>query len=540
MGILVKYSDVALGAKEAFVPTATSLQPFSSLDQLSQNGLIFPSYSTIGELNQTSLSMDITQTPLPATMGDNHIGIWSSELSGLDGTFTNAPVLTMTATGELFTSTGITLTFDEENNLFASELTIQWYNGSTLLDEVTFYPDAPLYFCENSVETYDKVVITFIKMNMPYSYLKLHAIDYGIIRVFENDEIQNSQIVNEINLISENLSINTFSVDLVPEEDVDFIFQKKQPIEVFCNGQLQGIFFVDKSQRVSKKVYNVQTVDYIGLLDKVTFMGGIYSGYSAGTLIDDIFSGLNIPYQLDEDLASQTITGYLPIMTCREALMQVAFALGAVVDTSKSEFVEIFVLPDETTATFDETNIVMGEQLEETDKLTELQLTEHTYTQTNETVTLYESGIGDNIVVQFSEPMYGLSLNYGTIVSSGTNYAIINATRSNSTLTGKKYNHTQKIISVKNPLITASDLQNIVAIDNATLINSSNSATIAQKCYDYFVKNQTVTVKLLAEDVKVGDQIFTELDYLGDRTSHIESMTYNLNGNKIIAEVVLR
>lgn len=540
MGILVKYSDVALGAKEAFVPTATSLQPFSSLDQLSQNGLIFQPFSTVGELNQTSLSMDKTQVVFPATMGDTHIGIWSSELAGSDGTFTSDPVLTLTATGELFTSTGITLTFDEENNQYCSNLTIQWYSGSTLLDEQVFYPDAPLYFCENSVETYDKVVITFHKVNMPYSYLKVHAIDYGIIRVFEGNEIQNSQIVSEINLISENLSINTFSVDLVPEEEVDFVFQKKQPIEVFFNGVLQGIYFIDKSQRVSKKVYNVQTVDYIGLLDKVTFLGGMYSGYSAGTLIADIFNGTNIPYNLESALASQTITGYLPIMTCREALMQVAFALGAVVDTSHSEFVEIYTLSTTTTSSFDETNIILGEQLEETDKLTEFQLAEHTYTQSTESVNLYEDGIGNNIVVQFSEPMYGLSINYGTIVASGTNYAIINATRANSVLTGKKYNHTQKIISVKNPLVTASDLQNITTIDGATLINSSNSATIAQKCYDYFVKNQAVTVKLVSEDVKVGDQIFTALDYLGDRTGHIESMTYNLNGNKIIAEVVLR
>ena len=137
--------------------------------------------------------------------------------------------------------------------------------------------------------------------------------------------------------------------------------------------------------------------------------------------------------------------------------------------------------------------------------------------------------------------MHSLSLNYGTIISSGTNYAIITTTRVNSVLTGKQYNHTQKIISVKNPLVTSSDLQNIVTIDNATLINSSNSATIAQNCYDYFIKNSAVTVKLWIEDnTKVGDQIFTALDYLGDRTSYIESMTYNLNGNKIIAEVVLR
>ena len=53
-------------------------------------------------------------------------------------------------------------------------------------------------------------------------------------------------------------------------------------------------------------------------------------------------------YDLAPSLAGIVIKGYLPVCTHREALQQVAFALGAVVSCARSDNIRIYPLPPAT------------------------------------------------------------------------------------------------------------------------------------------------------------------------------------------------
>jgi len=73
-------------------------------------------------------------------------------------------------------------------------------------------------------------------------------------------------------------------------------------------------------------------MDEIGLIDSLTYKGGIWmTATSVGTLLQEIFRGLDTQYECDPDLAAVELRGWIPICTYREAIQQVAFAAGAYV-----------------------------------------------------------------------------------------------------------------------------------------------------------------------------------------------------------------
>ncbi len=80
-------------------------------------------------------------------------------------------------------------------------------------------------------------------------------------------------------------------------------------------------------------------------MDDTEYLGGYWSdGITAQNLIADIMQSAHIEpeqYAIADSLKSVTVRGYLAIQTHRAALQQVAFAIGAVVDCSRSDCINI-------------------------------------------------------------------------------------------------------------------------------------------------------------------------------------------------------
>ena len=163
-GVAIKYSDIAPDAKENFIPTVSEKESFVNLSQLQQYNLNFPNYSNPCELY--SVLLDGTAEVIPDDMENQNLGLWSIQITDNNGRFDAPIVLTLTANGQ-YSSQGITLTFDEYNNIYANSLNIQWYRADELLSDMDFEPDKAVYFCRNKIENYDKLIITFYSMNMP-------------------------------------------------------------------------------------------------------------------------------------------------------------------------------------------------------------------------------------------------------------------------------------------------------------------------------------------------------------------------------------
>ena len=574
-GVAINYGDIAVGAKESAVISASEKAEFVDLSELNEYNLSVRNYANPCELYQTVL--DGAQVALPRDMVSANFGFWSEQVSNELGRFAKAIMLTL-ETSELYASQGFTLTFDTDNNIYATRVNIRWYQGESLLANQTFFPDSSVYFCQNYVSGFDKVELRFASINMPHNRLKIRSIEYGYGTVFYGDKLRNVKIIQEIDPISSEIAINTCDFTLDSKSDgIIYSFQAKQPLSVYFNGELKATTFVKKSTRKSKSLWNIQSEDYIGMLDGAPYYGGIYTNTKAVDIIADIFGVAKVPFSIDDVFANETVSGYIPYTTCRNALMQVAFAIQAVVDTSNSNLVKVFALDDEIKQTVPLNRIMQGQNFGDEETVTGVEVTAHSYKPISETLDVYdatESGTGENIFVKFSEPLHDLSITNGEIVSRETNYAVINA-NTGCVLQGQKYEHTTQTRRRNNPVVLASENERVVAVDGATLVSVSNIDKVLEKCYNWLIRTNSVNLKIVEgkhveygkpikygggirygtgfkyggrypdfihydDPVNVGDNINAETEYLGIVSGRLIKQSFNLNGNIIVKEAVLK
>ena len=245
---------------------------------------------------------------------------------------------------------GISLTFDTNTGDYPTEISISWYRDDELITSADYYPNDIKYFCQQDIIAYNKIIITFKKMNAPYRYLRIFDIEDGITREFYNDEIKNLKILEEISTTTENLSINTLDMQLKTKNDVGVLFQKTLPLKLYRDDNLIGAFFIEQSEKGNGNSYKISAIDYIGLLDNGNFLGGMYTNETVGNIIANILE--DIPYAIDTELASRTLSGYIEISSKREALQKVVFSAGGIIDCSRAECIEIKLLNNEIISSF--------------------------------------------------------------------------------------------------------------------------------------------------------------------------------------------
>ncbi len=566
LGVKIRYGDVAPEAKENFTPTVSEMADFVDLSQLQKYNLKFANYGNPCEYG--AVLLDGKSLPPPPRYAGENTGLWSVQISQSDGTFETPIILTLTADAQ-YSSQGFTLTFDTFNNIFCNALSIVWYRGETQLAAADFTPNSAFYFCRKQVENFDRVIITFKKMNMPYNRLKLRVIDYGYGTYFRADELRSVNVIQELHPIAAELPTGTVDFVLDSNTDMEYSFQSKQPLSVYFNGTLRATTFVTSSKRQGKYMWKVESEDYVGQLARLTFLGNIYTNENAYNLLSSIFTQAKIPFTISDDLKTETVTGYIPICDCREAVRQICFAIGAVCSTANSDTVNIHKLSDTVTQEIPLSRIRTGQSFEEDDRVTSVVITAHQYRpiggDTDNLVEAYkasESGTGTNILVKFTEPLWQLSIKDGEILQSCANYAIINANAETCVLKGYRYEDVQTQKVKNNPVVSASDLENVVEISDATLVSSANADAVLNRVYDYVTKRTTTTMKInegyhmvkwgefkwgefvyggkvFDDIVNVGDVITAQTEYIGAVTGRITSERYNLNGGIVVKECEL-
>ena len=290
--------------------------------------------------------------------------------------YVDAPVLTVTF-NQKFTSVGVLLTFNTMSGDYANHINIKWYSENELISSMDYEPNDTKFFCSNYVTFYDKIVITFISTSKPNRPVFLTRIDYGIYREFLSDEIREVSCLQEVNAISENISINTMNFTANTKSSVPFDLQKKQKLSVYFNGGLIGNFYLKNGSRKSKTDYYIDSHDTLGVLDGNEYHGGVYTGQLVPDVIAEIFESEDFNYLLSDDFDNVSLHGYIPYTTKRNALVQIAFAIGAVVDTSNYDGVVIYPKQTITTGAFNNEDIFEGLTLEHSDVVTGIRLTVH-------------------------------------------------------------------------------------------------------------------------------------------------------------------
>ena len=338
-GLKIKYGNVAPGAKEDFVPSSEQVADFANLEELRQEGVAFRNVQNPCELYSTLL--DGSVAVFPNNDREQPLGLWSKDVSSADGSFAAPIVLTLQASAN-YTSPGFTFTFDADTNTFCTRLGIKWYRGNELVSEGEYEPDNAVFACLKYVEFFDRAEITFYSINMPYNRLRLRVIDYGYGAFFYGSNIRSMKINQEVNQLSSQIAINTADFTLDLQGEFRYEFQQRQPVSIYFNDNLLSTVFVESFKRKNKTTWDVSCQDYIALMEAAVFVGGVYDQAYAAEILTDIFDAANVPCDISADFALETVTGYIPYTNCREALMQVAFAIGALVDTSGSSVVRVF------------------------------------------------------------------------------------------------------------------------------------------------------------------------------------------------------
>ena len=284
------------------------------------------------------------------------------------------------------------------------------------------------------------------------------------------------------------------STGLVPESLTDGVV-----IECVSNGSTVVRHFFDSYKQTGKNKYTLYGLSVIGVLASKKHYGGMYTNTPVATVLADILSGYK--YSVDASVADLTITGYLPISTKRDNLQQVLFAIGATISTNADGSLQIYSMSNVVTSTLNKSKCFMDGNVQLSNPVTGVQLTEHNYFESSEVVTLYDSGIYGTETIEFSEPYHDLVVSGATLVESGVNYAVITGNGA-ATLTGKKYIHVTRVV-------TAADSKsgNIKQVDSAYLANPAVAQSLADRVFGYLKNNVTISQDILFEQERAGDVV---------------------------------
>ena len=265
------------------------------------------------------------------------------------GTYDVDPTVTITfATAQSLP--GLSIHFGDEN---ARQVMIKWtVNGQLMVRLYKVTSTNCLIF--QAVENCTEIIVDIIAAK-PNTKVNLKEVYYGIKFLWDNNSIKNANLVLETDRISERLSVNTLTFDIIDVgNDLDagnpsglYQYLKKRrriiPYERIDQRKIQlGNFFLE-SFNTEKNICHITAVSYMGLFGSVQFdKGEMYNGATAFSVIQSIFSVMGINnYSVDADTASQLLYGTIEPCSCRDALQKVLFACHSIIDSSNPEFIHI-------------------------------------------------------------------------------------------------------------------------------------------------------------------------------------------------------
>lgn len=507
-----------------------------------------PAVKKYGTLEQRQFLMDGSFELFPNEPKNGYWGLWSRQQSNADGRFKQPPVLEVRFT-QPHSSAGITLHFYEPTQDWASEVQIQWYDAEDHpLGRSSFAPDGVDFYCKRTVVGYTRLRITFLGTNHPGRYLKLSGIDYGVALTFSGQEVVEAHVLEEIDPLSDQISINTLNLTLYNRQKMfsilnpDGVFdalQHKQRFTVWEEVQEtpkspwvdhnMGTFYLSEWSNDSDTLAEFAATDAVGLLDAAPYDGGIYDT-TAEELMEDLLSGY--AYQLDASFTKERIRGYLPVGTRRSALQQAAFALGAVVDCSRSDKIKIYPLPSRPSSTITSNRKLEGSKVHLRPLITGVEVTAHRYQLGTEIQELYKDTLPKGThEITLSEPAAGITVSGAELVKIGNNAVVVQVSEENEVvLKGRTYSDTNTVIRQRMKDLPPNTQENLLRVEQATLVCPDRALAVAQRILNYYDYRYEMPFRMIAGNELLADMIILE-SFGGVRARGVlEKLEFDLTG----------
>lgn len=527
----VEFGLYDVTARGDSAPSCTTAKPFCNLgrDLLLES---VPSQNKYGTLESEQWLMDGSFAFFPEVPEQYFWGLWSATQSDKSGVFADPPVLDITFTQD-HSSSGLTLHFYSPTEDWASRIKIQWFSqDGGLISTALFYPDSVDYYCAKKVENYRRIRIHFLETNHPGRYLKLAGIDYGVYLHFSGHEIVEAHVLEECDPLSSEISINTLNVSLYnkegrfsilnPEGYFD-VLQHKQKFTVWedvkqdarSTGSVSycmGTFYLSDWSNSGDTLADFSAVDAIGLLDGAPFDGGIYNT-TAAELAEAILTGYS--YTLDESLAAERVQGYIAAGTRREALQQLAFAIGAVVDCSRGELIRIAPAPSKASGmiTYDR-KLQDGSKVTLNPLITAVAVTAHRYLPGETTEELYRDTLDPGIYrVTFNAPAVvdSLTVTGAELTESGVNLCTLTVAKAGEVcVTGRKYTDSTVVLRRTAANLPPNAQDNELTVTDATLVGPGRAEAVAVRVLEHYAQRYEQNFSMVAGDEKLADRLIIQ------------------------------
>jgi hypothetical protein len=301
--------------------------------------------------------------------------------------------------------------------------------------------------------------------------------------------------------------------------------QTLQQIKFSCSkeGELDkvyGTFFINAFELPSgnEKAISLDLVDLIGVLENIEFIGGLYENVTFGSILAeiksqahtlDIFGNEHDGFDVPESILSKTVTGYIPITNCREALHMLLYATNTISSCNRGEKIKIFERDITLKETIGASNIVAESySVKDNQSYTGVSLNAFIFTKEADVSELSSEDyqIGTHKVT-FFEPKSDYTISGGTIVSSGANFVEFSvAVAGRVSISGKGYSKSSQPFTAENTSYTG-NAKSIKQLSDIQLVHPSYAQSIADAQLSYYTQKYKATVQTIFIDRGLSDQI---------------------------------
>ncbi len=549
--------DVAARRDARF--SATQNQPFARLEDVNdEDAALWPKILTLEP--DFGWPLDGSQELLPTMREDAYLGWWVPVFSQEDGSFLQEPVLTVRlldaqGASTQHSSTGLTLTFAKTPPAW---LQVLWYDmEDRLLFDETFRPDALVYFCERQVEEYSRIEIRVQAMPAGNRYLHMTRLQFGSLEVLDESRVCQATIQEEIDPSLLTLPVSTLEISLftpggrfslLDPKGVYKLLQWKQEIE--AQKTIDGIdfplgsYYLQEAEGTVGAVTKLSCVDAIGILDAIEYDGNLYYSKPLRELLDEILTPEYFDFELALEFEEVTLTGYLPICTKREALWQIAFAIGALIYPNRSRTFQVRPLPKVLSVGVDPQRKLLGHTVTMESPVTQVEVLSHHYA-----ITTYAESArelhrvtlppGDHKVT-FGRPVSVTNISGGILLNRHPNYRMVRVSEEAEViLYGYEYADVTAVHTVTNDHLPAGVKAGTVRVTDATLLDATKAQAAAQRLYDFYQNRYTDEGGVLPGTECVGEML--AMRNTGERTltGYVQRLSTDLYGG-CVQTILLR
>lgn len=415
---------------------------------------------------------------------------------------------------------------------YPDEVIVTWVRGNIVLESKSFKPTSTKFFLKAKVENFQEITIEMKKSMKPFQSTKIKSLTFGKIFEWADDDLSSGSVNEEVDTTGATLPINTATVEIV-DRDNDFnvinpngIWKSVLPnqemiITEYVNGKEVPIgYFYLKTWANKDNVTSFELQDRIGLLDEIKFVGGMYENEYASKIIERIIDTARATadrktwpldcYNISPVFADVKLSGYLPIMPCREALHQVAFAMNAVVDDSRGNKINIYP-PDRNVDSYILTSRKFsgGTVAELDDYVSGVTIACKKYVAKSESTEIFRGTLekGEHRI-EFSQPYTSLNVTNARIEADGANFVVVKLTQTAEVvINGVGFDTTDFAISKTVSALEKGQKENIKTFGNITLYNVNILNDIAERLFKWFGLRQKVSIEYICDSEKVGEWV---------------------------------